>query len=83
MSENIKLFECSGQSLIIGKKRLDVIENVALGGVLVRERDPSSFWQQRMPSNRFLEDSLPDMSSAALRVNHAAKLFSPRLGDVQ
>lgn len=82
MSENIKLLKCSGQS-VIGKKGLDVIKNVALGEVLIRQFDPSSFWQQRMPSNCFLKDSLPDVTSAALRVQHAAKLFSLRLGDVQ
>lgn len=68
---------------MMGKKGLDVIKNVMLGGVLGRERNPSSFWQQRMPSNCFLEDSLPDVSSAALRVKHAGKVRSPRPGDEQ
>lgn len=82
-SENIKLFKCSAQSWMMGKKGLDVIKNVMLGGFLVRERNPSSFWQQRMPSNCFLEDSPPDVSSAALRVKHAGKVCSPRPGDEQ
>lgn len=69
MSENVKLSECSGQSLIVGKKGLDI---TALGGVLVRT---SSFWQQRIPPNLFLEGGLPVVSAAALWVRRTVKRF--------
>lgn len=54
---------------------------MAVAGILTGECDPSSsFWQQRMPSNHLLEDTLPDVSSAALRVNHAESCSPLALG---